>query len=61
MQLIICLTKEDISVTLNGFHYNINSKEGIMVNLTPDAAEELIRQLQLFKEPEKGYIKTKVQ
>jgi hypothetical protein len=41
MTTVILLTLEDINCTSMGEHFEITTKEGLKINLTPEAALEL--------------------
>lgn len=50
---MLLLTKDDITTHLNGNNFLITTQGGVQINLTPDAADELIIDLVALKE-EKG-------
>lgn len=53
MTIMLLLTKDDITTHLNGNNFLITTQGGVQINLTPDAADELINDLVALKE-EKG-------
>lgn len=49
MTICLLITKEDIETTKIGLHYQIKTKEGVTINFTPDALDELIADYEALK------------
>lgn len=50
MTQIICLTKEDITTEKLGTHYQIVTKDNLIVNFTRDALQEFIKDVSFLLE-----------
>ena len=49
MEMIICLTKEDVETSMAGEHYLIKTPNGVSINFTPDALEEFLNDVAEIK------------
>jgi hypothetical protein len=49
MQIVILLTKEDIATVPCGSHYVIKAQNGIVINFTPEALDQFVKDINFLK------------